>query len=77
MTGLAIAFVGVVTIAVATSTGRRDLTGALLALGAAALYAVGVLLQKQALRDVDPFTTAWLGCVAGTAVCGSCAGPRP
>ena len=27
VTGLAIAFVGVVTIAVATSTGRRDLTG--------------------------------------------------
>ena len=69
VTGLAIAFVGVATIAVATSTGRRDMTGALLALGAAALYAVGVLLQKQALRDVDPFTTAWLGCVAGTAVC--------
>jgi drug/metabolite transporter (DMT)-like permease len=69
VTGLAIAFVGVVTIAVATSTGRHDATGVLLALGAAALYAVGVLLQKQALRDVDPFTATWLGCVAGAAVC--------
>jgi drug/metabolite transporter (DMT)-like permease len=69
VTGLAIAFAGVVTIAVATSTGRHDTTGALLALGAAVLYAIGVLLQKQALRDVDPFIATWLGCVAGLAVC--------
>ena len=34
VTGLAIAFAGVVTIAVATSTGRHDATGVLLALGA-------------------------------------------
>jgi drug/metabolite transporter (DMT)-like permease len=69
VTGLAIAFAGVTTIAVATSTGRHDATGVLLALGAAALYAVGVLLQKQALRDVDPFSATWLGCVAGAAAC--------
>ena len=69
ITGLVIAFSGVVTIAVATSTGRHDSIGVLLALGAAALYAVGVLLQKQALRDVDPFTATWLGCLAGTAAC--------
>jgi drug/metabolite transporter (DMT)-like permease len=69
MTGLVIAFSGVATIAVATSTGRHDAAGVLLALGAAALYAVGVLLQKQALRDVDPFTATWLGCVAGAAAC--------
>jgi drug/metabolite transporter (DMT)-like permease len=69
VTGLVIAFSGVVTIATATSTGRHDALGVLLALGAAALYAVGVLLQKQALRDVDPFTATWLGCLAGTVVC--------
>ncbi|GGQ59680.1 DMT family transporter [Couchioplanes azureus] len=69
VTGLAIAFGGVTTIAVATSTGRHDLTGVLLALGAAALYAVGVILQKQALTTVDPFTATWLGCLAGAAVC--------
>lgn len=67
--GLVIAFSGVVTIAIATSTGRYDAVGVLLALAAAALYAVGVLLQKQALRDVDPFTATWLGCLAGTAAC--------
>lgn len=70
ITGLVVAFGGVTTIAVATSTGRHDLSGVLLALAAAALYAVGVLLQKQALlRDVDPFTATWLGCVAGMVVC--------
>jgi drug/metabolite transporter (DMT)-like permease len=69
VTGLVIAFAGVATIAVATSTGRHDTLGVLLALGAAALYAVGVLLQKQALRDVDPFTATWLGCLAGTVAC--------
>jgi drug/metabolite transporter (DMT)-like permease len=69
VTGLVIAFSGVVTIAIATSTGRHDMTGVLLALAAAALYAVGVLLQKQALRDVDPFTATWLGCLAGTVAC--------
>jgi drug/metabolite transporter (DMT)-like permease len=69
VTGLVVAFAGVATIAVATSTGRHDATGVLLALGAAALYAIGVLLQKQALRDVDPFSATWLGCVAGAATC--------
>jgi drug/metabolite transporter (DMT)-like permease len=67
--GLVIAFTGVATIAVATSTGQRDTAGVLLALGAAALYAAGVLLQKQALRHVDPFSATWLGCVAGALVC--------
>ena len=69
VTGLVIAFCGVATIAIATSTGRHDAVGVLLALGAAALYAIGVLLQKQALRDVDPFTATWLGCLAGTVAC--------
>ena len=67
--GVGVAFTGVVAIAVATSTGRYDVAGVLLALGAAALYAVGVLAQKQALRHVDPFTATWLGCVAGAALC--------
>ncbi|AGZ41849.1 DMT family transporter [Actinoplanes friuliensis] len=69
MIGLVVAFAGVATIAAATSTGRHDTTGVLLALGAAALYAVGVLLQKQALDFVDPFTATWLGCVAGAVAC--------
>jgi uncharacterized membrane protein len=46
---------------------RRDRRPA--GLGAAALYALGVLLQKQALRDVDPFTATWLDCLAGMVAC--------
>jgi drug/metabolite transporter (DMT)-like permease len=67
--GLAIAFAGVILIAVATSTGRHDLAGVLLALAAAVLYAVAVLLQKQALVHIGPFSGTWLGCAAGAAVC--------
>jgi drug/metabolite transporter (DMT)-like permease len=69
MIGLSIAFLGVVTIAIGTSAGQRDMLGVLLALAAAALYAIGVVLQKQALRDVDPFTATWLGCLTGAVVC--------
>lgn len=69
LAGLTVAFVGVAIIAVATSTGRHDTAGVLFALVAAALYAVGVLLQKQALATVDPFTATWLGCAAGAAAC--------
>jgi drug/metabolite transporter (DMT)-like permease len=67
--GLAIAFAGVILIAVATSTGRHDLGGVLLALAAAVLYAAAVLLQKQALVHIGPFAGTWLGCAAGAAVC--------
>lgn len=63
--GLAIAFAGVLTISLATTTGRVNPLGVVLALAAAGLYAVGVLLQKQALRTVDPVTVTWLGCLAG------------
>lgn len=63
--GLAIAFAGVVIIASASRTGAVDPLGVALALAAAGLYAVGVLLQKQALATVDPVTVTWLGAVAG------------
>lgn len=67
--GIGIAFVGVVIIAGATSTGQSDSAGVLLAVAAAVLYAVGVLLQKQALHDVDPGSATLLGCLVGTVVC--------
>ncbi len=63
--GLAIAFAGVVTISLATTTGRISPLGVGLALAAAGLYAVGVLLQKQALRTLDPVTVTWFGALAG------------
>lgn len=65
MIGLLVAFAGVVIIASASRTGAVDPRGVALALAAAALYAVGVLLQKQALTKVDPITVTWLGAVAG------------
>jgi drug/metabolite transporter (DMT)-like permease len=66
MIGLLIAFAGVVIIASASRTGQVDPRGVALALAAAGLYAIGVLLQKQALATVDPVTVTWLGALAGT-----------
>ena len=66
MIGLLIAFAGVVIIASASRTGQVDPWGVALALSAAGLYAIGVLLQKQALATVDPVTVTWLGALAGT-----------
>ncbi|MFD5319819.1 DMT family transporter [Streptomyces sp. NPDC127098] len=59
---------GVAIITAGSGGGERDTVGVLLCLLAAALYAAGVLLQKPALRHVDPLTAIWLGCLAGTAV---------
>lgn len=64
--GMIIAFAGVVIIASASRTGQLDPWGVTLALISAVLYAVGVLLQKQALATVDPVTVTWLGALAGT-----------
>jgi drug/metabolite transporter (DMT)-like permease len=64
--GIAIAFVGVVTIAVGGSGGgANDSLGIILGLITAVLYAAGVLMQKVALRTVDAVTATWVGCFAG------------
>jgi drug/metabolite transporter (DMT)-like permease len=67
--GLPVAFAGVAVIAIATSSGRSDAIGVLLAVGCAVSYAVGVLLQKIVLRSVDALTATWLGCVVGAVTC--------
>jgi drug/metabolite transporter (DMT)-like permease len=69
VTGVVIAFAGVLAIGIGTSTGQRTTLGVLLALAAAGLYAVGVLLQKQALAGTQPLPATWLGCLAGVATC--------
>ncbi|MCX4091709.1 DMT family transporter [Nocardia sp. alder85J] len=66
--GAAISLTGVAIIAFGTGSGHRDSLGVLLCLLAAVLYAAGVLVQKPALRHVDPLTAIWLGCVIGTVV---------
>ena len=63
--GLAVAFAGVTVITVSSDRGGADTLGVVLALAAAVLYAVGVLLQKVALRTVDALTATWVGCAAG------------
>lgn len=68
LVGLAIAFGGVVLIAVATSSGRADTVGVVLGLAAAVLYAGAATAQKRLLADTDALTMTWLGAVAGTVV---------
>ncbi|PRB08226.1 EamA family transporter [Microbacterium sp. MYb72] len=66
--GAPIAFLGVVLIGMNTSSGDGfDLTGLLLALLAAVMYAGCTLLQKHLLSaGADATTLTWFGAVAGT-----------
>lgn len=66
-TGMAVSLAGIVLITAAGSTGALALTGILIALLAAVLYAAGMLVQKVALRYTDPLTATWIACLAGTA----------
>ncbi|MCA5892838.1 DMT family transporter [Isoptericola sp. NEAU-Y5] len=66
LVGMAVAFAGVVVIAVATSAGRFDAVGVLLGIAAAVLYAGAATLQKRLLPRLDALTMTWLGCLAGT-----------
>lgn len=66
LTGIGVAFTGVVVIAWASSSGTADMGAVLLGLAAAVLYSAGALLQKRMLPRVDALTMTWLGCLAGT-----------
>lgn len=66
--GSAVAFIGAAVIGLATSTsstGTDPTLGIVLCLLAAAAYAVGVVLQKPAVRDTPALTVTWLACVVG------------
>jgi drug/metabolite transporter (DMT)-like permease len=64
--GIAIAFTGVVLIALGGSgVGVNDHVGVALGLLAALLYAAAVLLQKVALRTVNAIAATWVGCAVG------------
>jgi drug/metabolite transporter (DMT)-like permease len=69
VTGLVIAFLGLVTIGFGEQSRQANTVGVLLALTSAGLWAVGVLLQKQALAGTEPLPATWLGCLAGAVVC--------
>jgi drug/metabolite transporter (DMT)-like permease len=69
--GSAVAFLGAAVIGLATSTSSTSTDptlGIVLCLLAAAAYAVGVVLQKPAVRDTPALTVTWLACVVGAVV---------
>ncbi|WP_370588977.1 DMT family transporter [Pseudonocardia sp. C8] len=66
LAGMAIAFTGVVLIATTTSAGGTDVSGVLLGLLAALVYAGAAVAQKRLLVRVDALTVTWIGAVAGT-----------
>ncbi len=70
LAGCAISFTGVALIALGTS--RHGLSagwGAGLCIIAAAVYAVGVVAQKPALRHGSPLAVTWLACAIGAVCC--------
>ncbi|GAA1833181.1 DMT family transporter [Agromyces salentinus] len=67
MIGMLVAFVGVVIIATGGIGAHSDPLGIVLGILAAVLYALGVLVQKVALRTSDALSATWIGCVVGAA----------
>lgn len=63
--GLAVAFAGVVVIALASSTHSATTTGVLLCLASAGAYAAGVVAQKVVLRRLTPVQTVFACAVIG------------
>jgi drug/metabolite transporter (DMT)-like permease len=61
-----VAFAGTLVIGVATSTGDADVTGVLLVLVSASVYAVAMVAQKVVLRRVPGLQVTWLACLVGT-----------
>ena len=68
MVGIAIAFAGVVIIAMGGIGADSEPIGIVLGVLAAVLYAAGVLVQKVALRSADALSATWIGCVVGALV---------
>ncbi len=69
LVGCAIAFAGVVTIALASSGGRTSTIGMLLCLTAAVAYAGGVIGQKTVVKRISGLQTTFLCCLIGVVVC--------
>ena len=67
--GAAVAFLGVVLIGFATGAAFGDGVGILWAVLAAITYAIGVLLQKPAIKRLPNAQVTWLGAVIGMVVC--------
>lgn len=69
--GLAIAFAGVVVIALATSGGGadRDWLGVALALLAALAYGVSMIVQKPLMGRLPAIQVTWIACTVGAVAC--------
>lgn len=68
--GLAIAFLGVVVISLATSSGGNgDWLGVALALLAALAYAVSMIVQKPLMSRLPSIRVTWLACTVGAVAC--------
>ncbi|MFD3685913.1 DMT family transporter [Nocardiopsis sp. NPDC058631] len=75
--GTAVAFTGAVVVGAATAGAQgASVLGVLLCLVAAVTYAVGVVLQKPALRHASALQVCAFGCLVGTVVCLPFAGWR-
>ena len=66
LAGMAVAFSGVVLIAITSAAGGSDVSGVLLGLLAAVVYAGAAVAQKRLLARVDALTMTWIGAAAGT-----------
>ncbi|WP_220127576.1 DMT family transporter [Streptomyces sp. NBRC 110611] len=70
MAGMSVSFAGAVVVGLSmTGGGAATLLGVLLCLLAAVTYAVGVVLQKTALRHASPLQVTTFGCLVGLLVC--------
>jgi drug/metabolite transporter (DMT)-like permease len=69
LAGIAVAFVGVLLIGVATHSAHADLAGVLLCVVAAVTYAAGVVAQKPLLRRLPGLQVTATACAMGAVCC--------
>jgi drug/metabolite transporter (DMT)-like permease len=69
LAGIAVAFVGVLLIGVATRSAHADLAGVLLCVVAAVTYAAGVVAQKPLLRRLPGLQVTATACAMGAVCC--------
>ena len=69
LAGIAVAFVGVLLIGIATRSAHADLIGVLLCVVAAVTYAAGVVAQKPLLRGLPGLQVTATACAMGAVCC--------
>jgi drug/metabolite transporter (DMT)-like permease len=69
LAGIAVAFVGVVLIGIATRSAQADLVGVVLCVVAAVTYAAGVVAQKPLLRRLPGLQVTATACAMGAVCC--------